>query len=359
MSYKVLEPLGATILDQLIESAARDPSAVALRHKRRGVWVVWSWRDVVAAVDRYASALNRLGLESGSAVAFTGEISPDLIVAAVAARTAGASLLSIAPLAKAAAIREKLAGDAVGSVRVAIVQGRAALAEWLDATTSSDRPIQIVFDHVTPDGRPPNSAVRLIADLRNHAPANGWAERLAAGSNVAAPIKPILWVEATTAWADGLDAVIDSWISSGDALALPELLAASVRDRREIKPNRWVASAERVAALHAEIVSRLPLARGVVGRIVARALRSGESSGSLAASLLATVLRQRLGLSRLRSIDVGGARGLSTHNETAERLFAALGVPLRRIAPEAYGVEQRDFVATGSLARLALSGNAR
>jgi hypothetical protein len=358
MSYKVQEPGKARVLEQLLKAAGRDPDGVALRHKHRGVWIVWSWRDVVAAVDRYASALSRYGLEPGSAVALAGEISPNLVIAALAARVAGAPLLSIAPQAKASAIREALASGAHGVVRVAIVQGRTALAEWLDATASSDRPIQIVFDHITPDGRPPNSSVRLIADLRNQAPANGWAERLEAASK-AAPVEPILWVEATTAWADGLDAVIDSWIGSGEALALPELLAASVRDRQEIRPNRWIASAERVAAAYAEIASRLPLDRGIAGRIVARAPRSKESSESLVASLLTALLRQRLGLSRLRFIEVGGTRELPTHYEPIERMFAALGAPLRRTALEAHGVEARNFVVTGSLARLALSGDAR
>ncbi|HXW30779.1 MAG TPA: hypothetical protein VEK55_15565 [Xanthobacteraceae bacterium] len=129
------------------------------------------------------------------------------------------------------------------------------------------------------------------------------------------------------------------------------LVAAADRYR----PNRRIASAERVTAAYAEIASRLPLDCGVGAGIVARALRSRESSGSLLASFFTTLRRYRLGLSRLSTIEVGGVRELSSHND-AVRLFTALGGLLRRVASEPAGVEAKSLSSGGPLTRLALAG---
>ena len=353
MSNKVLQPLLATTFDHLLKTAGRDPEGVALCYKHRGVWIIWSLRNVVAAANRYASGLRRHGVEPGSVVALAGEISPNLLlIATLAARINGASLLSIAPDAKASTIDEALADGADGPAGLAVVQGRAAPPEWVKVANRTGKPIPIVFDHMTPPGRSSHSSVRLVADVRDQAAANGWAERLQSASITA---KPTLWVEATTGWTGRLDAVINSWIASGEALALPELLAAPVRDRREIRPNRWITPAGRVTAAYAEIARRLPLDCGVGGRMVARAPRSQESSGSLLASFFTTLRRYRLGLCRLSTIEVGGVRKLLSHNDAAERLFTALGVLPRRIAPELAGVEAKNFSSGGPLPRLALT----
>ena len=353
MSNKVLQPLLATTFDHLLKTAARNPEGAALCYKHRGVRIIWSWRNVVAAANRYASGLRRHGVEPGSVVALAGEISPNLVIATLAARINGASLLSIAPNAKASAIHEAQADGADRPAGLAVVQGRTAPPKWVKAANRTGKPIPIVFDHMTPPGRSSHSSVRLVADVRDEAAANGRAERLQSASITA---KPTLWVEATTGWTGRLDAVINSWIASSEALALPELLAAPVRDRREIRPNRWIASAERVTANYAEIASRLPLDCGVGGRIVARAPRSRESSGSLLASFFTTLRRYRLSLCRLSTTEVGGVRKLLSHNDPAERLFTALGVLPRRIAPELAGVEARNFSSGGPLPRLVLTG---
>ena len=54
MSNKVLQPLLATTFDHLLKTAGRNPEGVALCYKHRDVWIVWSWRDVVATAERYA-----------------------------------------------------------------------------------------------------------------------------------------------------------------------------------------------------------------------------------------------------------------------------------------------------------------
>ncbi|WP_158814681.1 AMP-binding protein [Methylocapsa sp. S129] len=342
-------------LNRLIETARRDPRSVALRHKHRGAWDAWSWYSIVVAVDRFASGLRRHGVEAGSVAAFAGEISPNFLLGALAARAIGAAVISIAPGAKTPEIAAVLRGL---PVRVAIVQGREALAEWIQAGTAAGKSIPIVFDHVTPEGRSPHPSVLPIANLRDHAAEQGWAETLGAPS-ASSRRKPTLWIEATTAWADGLNIIADLWLASGETLALPELLAASARDRFEIRPDRWIASSEQLTATSAEIAGRLPPNGGLAGRIVARAIGSTSRSASTAARFVKSLLRYRLGLSRLNLVEVGDDHRRTEQWEEAEYLFAALGAPLRRIASENYETETADSAPANAIGHLALSGDAR
>ena len=171
--------------------------------------------------------------------------------------------------------------------------------------------------------------------------------------------KPTLWIEATTAWSDGLNIITDLWLASGETLALPELLAASARDRFEIRPNRWITSSEQLAATSAEIVGRLPRSHGLAGRIVAHAIGSTSRSASTAARLVKSLLRYRLGLSRLNLVEVGDNHRRTEQWEEAEYLFAALGAPLRRITSENYETEATDPAPANAIGHLVLSGDAR
>ena len=343
------------VFDRLIEAARRDPKSVALRHKHRGAWDAWSWRSIVVAVDRFASGLRRNGVEAGSVVAFAGEVSPNFLIAALAARAIGAAVISIAPRAGTPEIAAVLRGL---PVRLAVVQGREALAEWLQAENAAGKSIAIAFDHVTPDGRSPHPSVLPIANLRDHAEEQGWVEALGAASTVARR-KSTLWIDATTAWPDGLDVIANLWLASRDTLALPELLAASARDRFEIRPNRWIASSDRLAAARAEIVGRLPPEGGVAARVVAHAIGSASRSASAAAPLVKSLLRYRFGMSRLNFVEVGDVHEHTKEREEAERLFAALGAPLRPIDSDDLSAETTGPTPAHAIGRLALSGDAR
>jgi long-chain acyl-CoA synthetase len=342
-------------LDRLIEAARRDPKSVALRHKRRGAWDAWSWRSIAVAVDRFASGLHRHGVEAGSVVAFAGEINPTFLIGALAARAMGAAVTSIEPGAKTPAIAALLEGL---PVRLAVVQGREALAEWIQAGTTAGKSIPIAFDHVTPEGRSPHPSVLPIANLRDHAAEQGWAETIGAAST-SPRRKPTIWIEATTDWPDGLNVIADLWLASGEILALPELLAASARDRSEIGPNRWIASSERLAAASAEIIGRLPPSGGLAARIVARAIGSASRSDSAATRLVKSLLRYRLGLYRLNLVEVGDDHKRTEQWDETEYLFAALGAPVRRIAMETAELQPRNPGLTNPVHRIALTGGAR
>jgi AMP-binding enzyme len=308
------ESIASDLLGRLAEAAWKRPDAVALRYKSRGSWLVWTWRDVVRETDRFASFLRSEGIGVDSAIALAGEIRPSVLFSALAARAIGAGVVSVAPDATATQIEAVLDRHSIG---LALMHGRRSLAAWLQVFEARPRRVAIVFDHFTPAGRAPEDAVIPISAVMATAPAHDWAEGL---PPVGRPSRgrAALWAEASTAWREALDVILDVWLSTGDDLAVPELLTAAARDRAEIAPGRWIASAAAAAVAAADIASRIPSPRGVIG-FVAR----------LSAALRRLVLaltRRRLGLSRLHAIEVErGWKTQATRSE-AEIVFGAVGL---------------------------------
>lgn len=81
----------------LLDASQRRPDAVALRHKRRGIWNELTWaglRDEVAAL---ALGLEARGVRAGDAVALLGENRPGWIVADLALQSLGAAVVTPPP----------------------------------------------------------------------------------------------------------------------------------------------------------------------------------------------------------------------------------------------------------------------
>ena len=322
----------SALFERLIETARPRPEAVALRHKIRGAWVAWSWRSVVDEADRLAAALREIGVAPGDAVGFSGELRPNLVLASLAARIAGAAIVSVPPGAKPARIAERLEKL---PLRAIVVQGREALANWLEARSAAGRDLRIVFDHVTPDGRSPHGSILTFGQFRSLAEPLGWATTIEGVASGDGRRSAVVWVEETTDWPDALPTLLDAWITSGQALAFPELLAAAPRDRHEIQPARWIASPARVRRVVAEIEARLPALESPTGRFVRWALGSKSdrpASRPILGRLVAAPLRRHLGLSALSGIEAGGDGALPAITSPSTQLLAALGVPARPVA---------------------------
>lgn len=311
-------------LDRLLEIAAGDAGGAALKHKDRGRWLTWPWRGVVDEVDRIAAGLRKLGLTAGSTLAISGEIRPHLVLTALAGKIAGARILSVARGSNPAALADVVAGE---QIAVAVTQGRGELANWLKAAGKTGVRTRIVFDHITADGHSPHPDVITFAALRTLAVPVGWARELPAPGLRRKPRESI-WIEETTEWSEGVETVVAAWLAQGAVLVFPEILAAALRDRRQARPSRWIASAQRLAAASREIDGRFPRKESVTGRLIAHAISAAGRGGG--GRFIAGLLRRRLGLSSLTRIDVFGAR--TPVEDELHRRFRGLGLHLQTTA---------------------------
>jgi len=289
--------------------------AVALRHKSRGDWRDWTWRDVVREVDRFAAFQQGQGIGRGSAVALVGELRPSILFSALATAAIGAEVVPVAPDATAAEIAALLDRNPIG---LAVVQGRRALAAWLQATAPRLRPVALVFDHVTPTGKTPEDGVIPLSAVLTASPTQGWAEQQLGAAERSSRAGVALWVEASTGWPEALDVVVEAWLSAGGSLALPELLDAAARDRAEIRPERWIASAEAAASSAADIESRWRPA--------------GPASWRRP---LLTLARRRFGLSRLTTVEVQRSWPAAVSRSAVETVFQSVGLAVHSVKTDA------------------------
>lgn len=282
-----------SFLDRLIATARRNAGQPALLHKRRGVWVVRRWADVLEEIDRLAAGLRHLGVSEGSRVAIDGEINARLLLSGAAVRAVGAEIVAV-PLSASAEELDRVVADP--TVSLVIGQGRDTVEEWSEATLNR-REVPIVFDHTTPDSRAPRAGIVTLPLLKMLGKPLGWAKSV--DRKPTDTKLPVTWVEESTEWADGLEIVLDHWVSSGEPLALPELLAAAARDRREVAPQRWIASEVRLRQSELAIRERLPARKSLTGWLVGGALKGAAAPWF---TLTRALLRNRLGFRRLIAI---------------------------------------------------------
>jgi acyl-CoA synthetase (AMP-forming)/AMP-acid ligase II len=300
-----------------LAAAQSNQDGVALRFKSRGAWLAWTWRDVVREVDRFTSFLRDQGIGLSTAIAIVGEVRPSILFSVLAAGTLGVEVVSVSPGASLAQVEAVLDRNRIGLV---VIQGRRALAAWLQAAQPRHGRIAIVFDHATPTGKVPEDGVIPLAAVTATPPGHGWADRLGPARRPARRGAK-LWAEASTGWSAAVDVLIDNWIGSGDVLALPELLAAAGRDRVEVVPQRWIASVEAAAAAAADIANRLPAERSPTAALSRRS--------AVLRRLLLILARRRLGLSRLKTIEVGRSSQATGSQSAEEAAFRSVGVALR------------------------------
>jgi hypothetical protein len=302
-------------LDRLLSAAVARGDRTALIFKSRGQWQTLSWSAALEQIGRAAAGLAHLGVTPGGYVAVDGEITPRLLIVAVAARAIGAELISV-PLA---ANRERL--DAlILDPRVQFVagHGRETVAEW-QRFSEGHRRVPILFDHVTPESKSPGEGVFTFQQLTTLAPAPGWS--VAAGPAQATDASDTLWFAETTDWEQGLDTLLETWLDRPVAVALPESRRAADRDQAELQPNLWLASAASLSRTATAIVARLP-ATGRLRQLLDATLAGGRAPWH---HLLRRLLRRRTGLARLSHIDLAPGQPAPTE---ALQLLGGLGLNL-------------------------------
>ncbi|MEU8357792.1 AMP-binding protein [Nonomuraea sp. NPDC048882] len=105
MSVRTEAQATATIVTRVRERAARDPGAVAMRHKDLGIWQEVTWGAYWTQVELVAHALLALGVEPGDRVAVHAENRPEWLYAdlgAVAVRAITVGLYPTNPSAEVA-----------------------------------------------------------------------------------------------------------------------------------------------------------------------------------------------------------------------------------------------------------------
>ncbi|WP_114809537.1 AMP-binding protein [Paraburkholderia kururiensis] len=233
------------------------PQALALLHKQRGQWGALRWEDVPQRVAqlRQGLELQRPGPGSGSRLAVSGALEPDLILIALAAHAAGAAVVSVDRNAHADTLRRALEAAAPTH---AFVQDRKTVSAWLASGYAPPGPAtlysaQSVAHH--------GGAWQLVALDALAGPAGSdSAFHARTGLRHALRHQRVSWVEEGTEWPGGLEQVLACWLEDGDVLASPEVGASSTRDRHEVQPDRLLASPAHLERLEAQLHERLAAA---------------------------------------------------------------------------------------------------
>lgn len=235
--------------------------ALALLHKQQGRWGALRWRDVPLTLDGWRLGLVRLGVGPGARLAVSGALEPGLILLALAAQAAGATVAVIDRHAQGPALGALLRAAAPTH---AFVQDRKAVSAWLASGHANGHPVPLIA--VQPVAHDDASwRIVPLAALRG-----GDGDGDDGGGPVAAARGPraaglrrrlrgqeLLWVDEGTEWAGGLEQVLAAWLAGGAALAAPEVSASAARDRHELQPGRLLASPARLRQVQDELRARL------------------------------------------------------------------------------------------------------
>ncbi len=268
----------AALPDLLRRNAERTPARAALRHKRGGIWRETSWREFAESVRKLAAALSASGLQRGQRVALDLPSGPAWIVAELAVQAAGASVSAGAGL----------------SLDAAAIAALPPSARELPESS----PAELAFDSLT--------HAELLAAARRLPAIDGRDELICLRS----PARREEQIASVVAFLD-----------AGATLNFPESEATRLADLREIGPHALHAPAAFWADLHALVEAKRARA-SPLKRLAWRTLMPGNP---LSAPLLYRPLKDRLGLSRVRSAVALGSPLASAPLQ----FFRAIGVPLQ------------------------------
>lgn len=361
-----------TLPKLLAFNAANFPDDIALREKDLGIWRATSWRAYHARVKAMALGFRAIGLAKGDIVAMIGDNRPDWVCAEIAAHAIGGMSIGVYRDALDEELRylldysgahaivaedeeqvDKLLnlGDRLPTLRhiiycdprgmrkyddprLVFVEDLIAKGEARDAADPAEYDAMVAAGAgdspailCTTSGTTSNPKLAMLSGraLLHHCALYLEADPRAAGENYVS-ILPLPWImEQLYVFGWGLiSRLIINFVEE------PE---TSMHDLREIAPH-FVLFAPRLweqiaADIRSGIMDATPLKRAMFDfglKLGLRALKQGGRSW-LADFILFRALRDRIGLSRLKSAATGGAAlGPDTF-----RFFQAMGVPLRQI----------------------------
>ncbi len=338
MSLQIPLPyIPAKPLQTLAHRAEKRPSALALRARRRGAWLSYSWSQVADEAHCLAQAWAALGLARGDAIVALGPLSFDFIVALFAADTLGVTLNTAAPDSEAEA---KL----VRQAQWAFVEGSHELERLLRHRTPLLRHAilvnaDLVLDTQAIEGLALHSVDSLLAAgatqrvqtvrldepnltahvnrLQGAEPLNGHSVSVSLWDLTGLDHRDRLLADFDTTWQAGLHFILQAWPTIGSLLLIPEPQGDASTDRRQAQPTVWLAPPSRLDDFFAELAHRQP-SDGLAGLVSQAALR-GESSPW--AALARWRIKSVLGLHRLRVV-----LGEPGAPDTFSAVLSALGI---------------------------------
>jgi long-chain acyl-CoA synthetase len=377
----------------LLHNAEHHGAEVALREKAYGIWHVYSWADSRREVEALALGLLAQDVARGDVVGIIGRNRPHWLWAELAAHAVGAMSLGIYEDALAKEVQYLLG---YAEAKVVLVEDEEQADKVLEVADELPALRWIVYND--PRGMRKYADRRLLSREQlildgSRLPAGRFAEVVSAGSGDEVAL--LCTTSGTTAHpklamlqhrpllehvvsylraeprepSDEYVSILPlPWIVEQVYVALmplisrirvnfPEAESTVMHDLREIGPTH-VLFAPRVweqisADVHSRLLDANRLNQAVFNRAVASGLKAldGGRRSWLADRALFDTLRDRLGLSRVKSAATGGsALGPDTF-----RFFLALGVPLRQLygqteAAGAYTIQtggELDFDSSG------------
>ena len=307
----------ATLPEYLAHWAATRARAIALRHKSLGVWIDWTWVDLLEEVERVAVALDARGFGS------------------LAMRRCFPLACPHGPWRR----RSRHADTSSGAV---IWAEPAGARQPLDESAEAGPPALARF---TPDAlggaahapplraQPDDTAFRVsestlsLTHAALIAAARGWLD----GDDVRAGDRAFTAEAPTT---EAAVVFLAGWLVAGIVLILPEDATTADADRREAQPTIVAASEAAYEKLRQRVADNLPAAGTRLRTVVDAGLTAStrnRARRALGGWLVRRPLRELLGFRR-------AALALVLDQEpppvAAQELFAQLGVPLRALTGE-------------------------
>ncbi|WP_199053151.1 AMP-binding protein [Aquitalea sp. ASV15] len=335
--------------------ADQQPQAIALRHKRLGIWQQWRWAELQQQVAALAAGLAAQGFAAGHSLVLLSHPRPEVLLLSLAAQWLGGEAVALDPqqpvrdlqaillhlqprwlLVEDAEALHSLPRDLPSPALLLYAEGRGlqqrvgpgwqAVAQLQQAGAALPAPAllasnsAVAFRFWRVDGR---------GELQQQALQHG--HLLQAGSQ-------LLQAEGLTANEDALASrafassaqvryLLAPWLQAGFRLNFPENLATRDNDRRELGPTLVGGTRETYTRLEQLARSRLPPTGSWQRALVDRVLQPDAGRFWRWAGHYSVIrpLRDVLGFSRTRVPLLLGA----PLAENTRHFFAVLGVEVR------------------------------
>ena len=345
--------LASTLPEWLREQARRGPHAVALRHKRLGVWRTWTWQAVAAQVEQLAAGLAQRGFVAGDLLILLSEPRDEALLLSLAAQWGGGVALPLDPeLAERDlqnVLRQRAPRFAFASDDAQIDRLLAYSQQVIDANPRGlpVHPDAAVIDYRTlglareggfaPLAKPYDDAFAFVrVDREDGAEGAGvLVEQRLTHATLVQEAQHLARVEklqphdealAARAFAAAAQAryLIAPWLLTGFRLNFPESLATRDNDRRELAPTLVAGTPETYARVARLVDARLPGAASLRRKLIRRAQQahSGPLTRALTWWLITRPLREVIGFARTDAALVAG----SPLDDDTAALFRALRV---------------------------------